>query len=64
MKMLIFLYMKMKAGLVVILIDLSLLKMINDAKLNRFSTLICYRLDRIARNVADFSSTYKNLRRK
>ena len=36
-------------------------KMINDAKLNRFSTLICYRLDRIARNVADFSSTYKIL---
>lgn len=36
-------------------------KMMNDAKLNRFSALICYRLDRIARNVADFSSTYKIL---
>lgn len=36
-------------------------KMINDAKLKRFSALICYRLDRIARNVADFSSTYKIL---
>lgn len=36
-------------------------KLINDAKLKRFSALICYRLDRIARNVADFSSTYKIL---
>ena len=36
-------------------------KMMNDAKLNRFYALICYRLDRIARNVADFSSTYKIL---
>lgn len=36
-------------------------KMMNDAKLKRFSSLICYRLDRIARNVADFSSTYKIL---
>lgn len=36
-------------------------KLINDAKLKRFTTLICYRLDRIARNVADFSSTYKIL---
>ncbi|WP_370773422.1 recombinase family protein [Clostridium sp.] len=36
-------------------------KMMNDAKLKRFSALICYRLDRIARNVADFSSTYKIL---
>lgn len=36
-------------------------KMINDAKLKRFSALICYKLDRIARNVADFSSTYRIL---
>lgn len=36
-------------------------KMMNDAKLKRFTALICYRLDRIARNVADFSSTYKIL---
>lgn len=36
-------------------------KLMNDAKLKRFTTLICYRLDRIARNVADFSSTYKIL---
>lgn len=36
-------------------------KMMNDAKLKRFTALICYRLDRIARNVADFSSTYKVL---
>ena len=36
-------------------------KMMNDAKQKRFSALICYRLDRIARNVADFSSTYKIL---
>lgn len=33
-------------------------KMIKDAKLKRFTALICYRLDRIARNVNDFSSTY------
>lgn len=36
-------------------------KMMNDAKVKSFSALICYRLDRIARNVADFSSTYKIL---
>lgn len=36
-------------------------KLMNDAKLKRFTALICYRLDRIARNVADFSSTYKIL---
>lgn len=36
-------------------------KLMNDAKLKRFTSLICYRLDRIARNVADFSSTYKIL---
>ena len=33
----------------------------NDAKLKRFTSLICYRLDRIASNVADFSSTYKTI---
>lgn len=37
------------------------IKMMADAKLKRFTALICYRLDRIARNVADFSSTYKIL---
>lgn len=36
-------------------------KLMHDAKLKRFTALICYRLDRIARNVADFSSTYKIL---
>ena len=32
-------------------------KLINDIKSNKLDILICYRLDRISRNVADFSST-------
>ena len=32
-------------------------KLINDIKNNKIDILICYRLDRISRNVADFSST-------
>lgn len=32
-------------------------KLINDIKNNKLDILICYRLDRISRNVADFSST-------
>lgn len=32
-------------------------KLIQDAKSKKFSILICYRLDRISRNVADFSNT-------
>lgn len=31
--------------------------LIHDAKSKKFSILICYRLDRISRNVADFSNT-------
>lgn len=36
-------------------------KMLADAKLKKFSVLICYRLDRISRNVSDFSGTIEKL---
>lgn len=36
-------------------------KMINDAKKRKFDALICYRLDRISRNVSDFSATIEEL---
>lgn len=36
-------------------------KMIRDAKNKKFSTLICYRLDRVSRNISDFSSTIEML---
>lgn len=36
-------------------------KLILDAKNNKFDALICYRLDRISRNVADFSATLELL---
>lgn len=36
-------------------------EMINNIKSKEFETLICYRLDRISRNVADFSSTLELL---
>lgn len=36
-------------------------KLVHDAKLKRFQYLICYRLDRISRNVADFSQTLRLL---
>lgn len=36
-------------------------KLIKDAKQKKFGVLICYRLDRISRNVADFSSTLELL---
>lgn len=36
-------------------------KLMNDAKAKKFDILICYRLDRISRNVADFSSTLEIL---
>lgn len=36
-------------------------KLIKDIKKKRFNYLVCYRLDRISRNVADFSSTLKIL---
>ena len=35
----------------------------NDVSLKKFDILICYRLDRISRNVADFSSTLETLQR-
>lgn len=38
-------------------------RLMNDAALKKFSMLICYRLDRISRNVADFSSTLETLQR-
>jgi DNA invertase Pin-like site-specific DNA recombinase len=36
-------------------------QLLKDAKANKFEFLICYRLDRISRNVADFSSTLELL---
>lgn len=36
-------------------------KLIKDIKKKRFNYLICYKLDRISRNVADFTSTLKIL---
>lgn len=38
-------------------------KLINDIKDKKIDTLICYRLDRISRNVADFSSTLELLQK-
>ncbi|ABO49449.1 Resolvase, N-terminal domain protein [Desulforamulus reducens MI-1] len=35
--------------------------MLKDAKNKKFSTLICYRLDRLSRSVVDFSSTMEEL---
>lgn len=37
-------------------------KMLEDARLKKFSTLICYRLDRISRNISDFSDTIEMLK--
>ena len=36
-------------------------KLMHDVKLNTIDKLVCYRLDRISRNVADFSSTLEIL---
>lgn len=36
-------------------------RLLLECKLNKFDALICYRLDRISRNVADFSSTLELL---
>lgn len=36
-------------------------KLLKDAKEKKFDTLICYRLDRISRNIADFSSLIEEL---
>ncbi|GKU25459.1 recombinase family protein [Clostridium folliculivorans] len=38
-------------------------KLLSDAKKKRFDYLICYRLDRISRNVADFSTTLEMLQK-
>lgn len=38
-------------------------QLVLDAKLKKFDVLICYRLDRISRNVADFSTTLEILQR-
>lgn len=38
-------------------------RLIEDAKLKIFDILICYRLDRISRNVADFSNTLEILQK-
>ena len=38
-------------------------RLMNDVALKKFDMLICYRLDRISRNVADFSSTLETLQR-
>lgn len=38
-------------------------KLLSDAKKKRFNYLICYRLDRISRNVADFSTTLEMLQK-
>lgn len=37
------------------------LKMLQDAKNEKFNILVCYKLDRISRNVADFSALAKDL---
>ncbi|MEQ8155662.1 MAG: recombinase family protein [Clostridiaceae bacterium] len=37
--------------------------MMKDAKAKKFEILICYRLDRISRNVSDFTSTIEELKR-
>lgn len=37
-------------------------RMISDAKLKKFNYLICYRLDRISRNVSDFTKTIDYLK--
>lgn len=38
-------------------------RLMEDAKTKKFDVLICYRLDRISRNVADFSSTLEVLQK-
>lgn len=36
-------------------------RLMADVKSNKYSKLICYRLDRVSRNIADFSNTYELL---
>lgn len=38
-------------------------KLMDDSKAKKFDILICYRLDRISRNVADFSTTLETLQK-
>lgn len=38
------------------------IQMIKDAKVHKFDAIICYRLDRISRNVSDFSSLVDELK--
>lgn len=38
-------------------------RLLDDAKLKKFDVLVCYRLDRISRNVADFSNTLEILQK-
>ena len=37
-------------------------KMLSDAKEKEFNVLICYRLDRISRNISDFSTLINAIR--
>jgi site-specific DNA recombinase len=39
-------------------------KMIHDAETGKFDVLMCYRLDRVSRNISDFSGTIEILQRK
>lgn len=41
----------------------SFKRMLNDAKMKKFQIIICYRLDRISRNIADFSSLIESLKK-
>lgn len=38
-------------------------KMLQDAKKKKFDVLICYRLDRVSRNIADFSTLIEDLQK-
>lgn len=37
------------------------MKMLDDARKNKFTTLVCYKLDRVSRSVADFSNLVSEL---
>ncbi|MEG2474433.1 MAG: recombinase family protein, partial [Cellulosilyticaceae bacterium] len=36
-------------------------RLLSDARKGKFNMLVCYRLDRVSRNIADFSNTYELL---
>jgi site-specific DNA recombinase len=38
-------------------------QMLQDARDKKFDVLICYRLDRVSRNIADFSALIKELQK-